>query len=138
VLQQIWAKFNANERLVAIGSGVVLLGWLIGVISPGGLGIGVAILGVLGAVAALVILYLKYAPNTNVTWPAPIPVLLFGIGIVAIGVGAILLLQLLPYLGFISQYLGSWILPFVVYLVGAALMAWGGYKEWAATRTTTA
>lgn len=134
MLQQIWAKFNANERLVAIGSGVVLLAWLVGAVG-GGLGFGVSILGVLGAVAALVILYLKYAPNTNVTWPAPVPVLLFGIGVVALAVGAIILLQILPWLGLLSTYFISWILPFFVYLVGAVLMAWGGYKEWQASKT---
>ena len=83
MVQEIWQKFNANERMAAIGAGIVVVAWIIGIASP--YGIGASTVALLGAIALLAVLYLKYAPNQNINWPAPIPVLLLAIsGIVAL------------------------------------------------------
>ncbi|HEX7612830.1 MAG TPA: hypothetical protein VF371_08650, partial [Candidatus Limnocylindrales bacterium] len=105
MLNEILAKLTKNEKLIGIGAVVFLVGWLVGFLlasvsylgytagnvwnSSGGTGIG--FLGVLAAVAAIVVIYLKYAPNTNITWPQPVPVILLAISGVA-GVVALLLL----------------------------------------------
>jgi hypothetical protein len=132
-LQQVWAQLNARERLVGYGSGLVVIGWLLGAIISGGyLGVaGVGIIALLGAVADLGVMYAKHAPGMQVTWPAPYAVILFGIGAV---VGLLVLLQLLQLIGLLA-FLGSFILPLACYVVGAALMAWGGYQEWTLTKS---
>jgi len=33
------------------------------------------LLGVLAGIAAVVVIYLKYAPNMKIAWPAPIPMI---------------------------------------------------------------
>ena len=123
MVQEIWAKFNANERLVAIGSLVVVVGWILGLISPFGIGANT-----LALLAAIVVLYLKYAPNTNVTWPAPLAVILLGISIVA-AIGALLGLGLLS-VG------GVYLLAEIATIVGAAIMVWGSYQEWNVSKRT--
>jgi hypothetical protein len=57
---------------VAFGAAIVLVAWVIGLIGTYGYGIG--FLSALGAVAVLVIYYLKYAPNQNITWSTGSPV----------------------------------------------------------------
>ena len=61
MVQEIWQKFNANERMAAIGAGIVVVAWIIGIASP--YGIGASTVALLGAIALLAVLYLKYAPN---------------------------------------------------------------------------
>ena len=57
---------------MAFGAAIVLVAWVIGLIGTYGYGIG--FLSALGAVAVLVIYYLKYAPNQNITWSTGSPV----------------------------------------------------------------
>jgi len=109
VVQEIWSKFNANERLAAIGAIVILVSFIIGLVSP--YGIGASTIALLGALAVLAVLYLKYAPNQTITWPAPVPVILLAIsGVVG----------LLAVIGTV---------------VGAAIMLWGSYQEWQSTKS---
>jgi len=126
VVQEIWAKFNANERLVAIGALVVVLGWIVGLISP--FGVGANTVALLAALAALVVLYVKYSPTSNVTWPAPVPVILLGIGVVA---------GILALLGLTWLYFGGlYIISALATLIGAGLMVWGAFQEWQASQKT--
>ncbi len=137
MLQEIWAKVNPRERLAVIGAGLILLAWIIGLAAGGYFGaVGTGGLGLLGALAVLVVVYLRYAPNTNVTWPAPYPVVLLAIsGLV--GVFALLeLLQSLSWLGLIAQISILAFVALVVYFIGAALMVWGSYQEWQLSKTT--
>ncbi|HEX2755875.1 MAG TPA: hypothetical protein VHM48_10450, partial [Candidatus Limnocylindrales bacterium] len=81
-LQDIWKKFNPRERLSAIGAGLIILAWIVGIFSYG---LGSSTIALLGAIAVLAILYIKYAPTMNVTWPAPVSLLILGIsGVVAL------------------------------------------------------
>ena len=125
MVQEIWQKFNANERMAAIGAGIVVVAWIIGIASP--YGIGASTVALLGAIALLAVLYLKYAPNQNVNWPAPIPVLLLAIsGIVAL-IAVVTLLQWLSLLGGSSITL---LLSLLGTVVGAGMMTWYSYQEW--------
>ncbi|TME81475.1 MAG: hypothetical protein E6I45_08050 [Chloroflexi bacterium] len=125
MVQEIWQKFNANERMAAIGAGIVVVAWIIGIASP--YGIGASTVALLGAIALLAVLYLKYAPNQNINWPAPIPVLLLAIsGIVAL-IAVVTLLQWLSLLGGSSITL---LLSLLGTVVGAGMMAWYSYQEW--------
>ena len=64
-VQEIWNKLNPRERLTGIGALVIILGWIVGLTARG---LGIGSLGLLGAVAVLVVLYLKYA-NPDIKWP---------------------------------------------------------------------
>jgi hypothetical protein len=137
VVQEIWAKFNANERLVGIGAVVIIVSWIVGLV--GSYGFGTSIVALLGAIAALVVLYLKYSPTSNVTWPAPVPVILLTIGIVVGIVQLIALLQLLSLFGALSLFGGIFALYLIAAIgtiVGAAIMLWGSYQEWNASKRT--
>ena len=122
---QIWDKFNPRERLTAIGAGLVILGFIV---SIAGYGIGAGTISLLGAIAVLAIFYLKYAPNQNITWPVPVPLLVLGIaGIVAI-LAALDVLTSLRYLGLLGVGIG--VLALILEAVGAGLMAWGAWQEY--------
>jgi hypothetical protein len=129
-VNDIMAKINANEKLVGIGSIIVIVGWIVGV---GSYGAGGGIFSIGSAVAALVIIYLKYAPNTNITWPAPIPLILLILGGVCLLGG---ILSTLAMLAWISTPWGglfiTWIIEPVALLVGGAIMTYGAYKEYKA------
>jgi hypothetical protein len=129
VVQEIWQKFNANERMAAIGAGIVIVAWLVGIVSP--YGIGSSTLALLGALAVLAVLYLKYAPNQNITWPAPIPVIVLAIsGIVAL----IAVVNLLQWLSLLGGAPLTVLLALIGTAVGGALMAWASYQEWQTTK----
>jgi hypothetical protein len=122
---QIWDKFNPRERLTAIGAGLVILGFIV---SIAGYGIGAGTISLLGAIAVLAIFYLKYAPNQNINWPVPVPLLVLGIsGIVAI-LAALDVLTSLRFLGLLGVGIG--VLALILEAVGAGLMAWGAWQEY--------
>ena len=122
---QIWEKFNPRERLTAIGAGLVILGFIV---SIAGYGIGAGTISLLGAIAVLAIFYLKYAPNQNITWPIPVPLLVLGIsGVVAI-LAALDVLTSLRYLGLLGVGIG--VLALILEAVGAGLMVWGAWQEY--------
>jgi hypothetical protein len=127
-VQAVWGKFNANERLEGIGAVIIIVSWLVG--SVLGYLAGLMTISLLGAIAALAVLYLKYAPNQSINWPAPIPVLMLGISAV---VGLLALLNVISYLRFLG---GIDALALIGVLAGAGILLWGAYQEWNATKTT--
>ena len=160
MLNEILAKINPREKLIGIGAIVFVVGWLVGFLlasvsyagftagnvwnSSGGTGIG--FVGLLAAIAAVVVIYLKYAPNMKITWPAPIPVILLGIA----GVAAVIALYLLwnnfsnsqdwnKLASLAGAAYPSW--PITDYIavagvvVGAGIMVWGAYQEWTLSKT---
>jgi hypothetical protein len=129
VVQEIWQKFNANERMAAIGAGIVVVAWLVGIASP--YGIGASTVALLGALALLAVLYLKYAPNQNINWPAPVPLLLLVISAVVALIAAVTLLQWLSVIGGSSITL---LVSLIGTVVGAGVMAWYSYQEWQSTQ----
>ena len=150
VLNEIMAKLTKNEKLIGIGAVVAVVGWLLGLLitsswysASGAQGIGM--LAVAAAVAAIVIIYLKYAPGTNITWPAPLPVILLVLACVTAVVALLGLFMAFTYdpcQGFcnIAGYAGP-TKPITLYLaagavlVGGAVMAWGAYQDWTASKT---
>ena len=74
-VQEIWNKFNPRERLTGIGALVIVLGWIVGLTARG---LGIGTLGLLGAVAVLVVLYLKYA-NPDIKWPIHVSLIVLAI-----------------------------------------------------------
>jgi len=120
----IWEKFNPRERMSAIGAGLIILGWIVSLASYG---VGAGTVALLGAIAVLAILYLKYAPNQNITWPAPTSLLILGISAV---VALLVLLDLLRVLGVLSFFGATAILAILLEVVGAGVMAWGAWQEY--------
>ncbi len=155
VVQELWAKLNPRERFVVYGAGAVVLGWLVGFllaskdycsgILPGascsinGFAAGNAglfsFLVLILAIVALVVLYLRYAPNSNITWPLPFPQLLLAICGAALVCAVLVFLFQFTY-GFSigDAPIFMWVADVLV-IAGGALMAWGAYQEWAPTRT---
>jgi hypothetical protein len=163
VLNEILAKLNQNEKLMGGGAIVFIVGWLVGFLlatvsvgtglgsfggnvfnESGGTGLG--FIGLLGAIAMLAILYIKYAPNMNVNWPAPLELIEL---IVAAVVGIVALYLLWQnwdhsnsfnicagYTGCPSWPITDWIAVLGV-VVGGALMCYGGYMQWVAAGKPT-
>lgn len=123
-LQAMWAKLNANERLVGYGAIIALISWLVGLVSGGGG------YGVVTAIIVLVIYYLKYTPNSNVNWPLPVPTLV----LLVAGISAILaILAVLPVLGLgLFFYGGLWLIAYLGGVVGVIVMAYGAWREYQA------
>jgi hypothetical protein len=122
----IWQKFNSRERLTAIGAGLIIIGWLVSLTS---FGVGTGVISLLGAIAVLAILYIKYAPNMNVAWPAPVSLLILAISAIVALLALIGLLSLLPYLSLLG-FFGGGLLAWLIGIVGAALMVWGAWQEY--------
>ncbi|HEY8437729.1 MAG TPA: hypothetical protein VIK65_03850 [Candidatus Limnocylindrales bacterium] len=122
----IWQQFNPRERLMAIGAGLVVLAFLVSIVT---FGIGANTLAVILAIAALAVLYLKYAPNTKINWPASPSLILMAL---SAAVAIIVLLDLLRYLSLLgyASYFGGLIIALVLEVVGAGLMAWGAWQEY--------
>jgi len=121
-IQEMWAKLNANERLVGYGAIVVIIASLVGIFGGG------VSYGFVTAVVVLVIYWLKYAPNQNINWPLPVPTLV----LLITGIAA--LLTVLPALGLLSVlgFFGLWGIAYLVSVVGLIVMAWGAWKEYQA------
>jgi hypothetical protein len=136
-VQQVWNKFNARERMTATGAGIVIVAWIVGLV--GSYGFGSSIVGLLGAIAVLVILYLKYAPNQSITWPAPIPLIVLVISAIVALLAVLGLLQGLQLLGIGIGFFGLYIAAVILNAIGAVLMVWGAWQEYqlnAPARTT--
>jgi hypothetical protein len=143
VLQELWAKLSANEKLVAYGVPAVVVGWILGQIlgssTYGAAGIysvtinyfgwgnaGLfAILALLAAIVVGVVLYLKVAPNMNITWPMPVGQILLGLAVVTLACGVLMtLIQVTnggnpPALMYVAD---------IIVIGGGALMSWGAYQ----------
>jgi hypothetical protein len=151
VLNELWAKVSARERFVVYGAVAVVVGWLVGLImasvnacaglsalcpsvnyfseSTAGT---TAILALVLAIVALVVLYLKIAPNMNITWPMPVAQIMLGI------CGLTLILAVITALlnvtsGLPSPPIGMYIAD-VLLVAGGAVMAWFAYQEWLTTK----
>jgi hypothetical protein len=126
-----WNRLNANERLAGIGAIVIVVSWLVGIASGIGFGSSVALI---GAIAVLVIYWLKYSPTQTVTWPAPVATIVLIIsGVVALlaVIGGLSLLSLLGALG--SLYA----IAIVGTVVGALIMVWGAWQDYQAMPKST-
>lgn len=124
-IQEMWRKLNANERLVGYGAIIVLISWLVSLVGGGGVSYGF-----ITAILVMVIYWLKYAPNSSVTWPLPIPTLV----LVITGISAVLaVLAVLPVLslGFFF-YGGLWLIAYLGGVVGVLVMAYGAWREYQA------
>jgi hypothetical protein len=138
VLSEIWRKLSASERLAVVGAVLIVLSWLLGALMSGFFGLaGAGGVSLLGAIAVGVVVYLQHAPNTKISWPASYPVVLFGIGVVVGLLALVELLDAIRWLGLLASILslGFWV-PFLLYLAGAALLAWGSFKTWEASKGT--
>jgi hypothetical protein len=130
-IQEMWNKLNPRERLSAWGAIAIAIGWIVGLTASYGLG-GNS-LALIGAIAVVVILYLKYAPNQSITWPAPIPTIILVISAV-VAIGAILTaLNLLSFLGIAGGFFAGAILASLVTAAGAIVMVWGAWQEYQLT-----
>jgi hypothetical protein len=120
-----WNKLNANERLVGIGAIVVIVGYIVSVAGSYGVVSGNT-LALLGALAVLVIYYLKYTPTSNVNWPAPIQTIVLAISAI---VAILAIIAGLPALGLIAGF-GLYVLGLLATAVGGVIMAWGAWQEY--------
>jgi hypothetical protein len=123
-LQEAWKKVNPRERLSAIGAGLVILAWIVSLASYG---VGAGTIALIGAIAVLAILYLKYAPNQNITWPAPVSLLIFGISAV---VALLVAVDVLGSIRWIGLFGGAAVIALLLEAAGAALMIWGAWQEY--------
>lgn len=120
----VWEKLNPRERLETIGAGLIILSFLVAIVAYG---VGSNSLALIGAIAVGAILYLKYAPNQNINWPAPTTLIIIAIAGI---VGIVVLLDLLTSLRYIGLVGGSALLALLLEVVGAALMLWGAWQEY--------
>jgi hypothetical protein len=130
-IQEMWNKLNANERLVGYGAIIVLVSWIVGLVAGGGISYGI-----ITAILVLVIYWLKYAPNSSVNWPLPVPTLV----LVITGISAVLVvLSVLPVLGLgFFFYGGIWVLAFLADVVGVIVMVFGAWREYQASPKASA
>jgi len=119
----IWNQFNPRERLSAIGAGLVVLSWIVSLITYT---IGANSLALILAIAVIAILYIKYAPNMKVNWPADVSLIILAIsGLVAL----VALLDVLTGLRILGFY-GAGIIALLLEVVGAAVLLWGAWQEY--------
>lgn len=122
-IQAVWNKLNPRERLTAMGAGLVVLAWIVGLVTRG---FGVGSLGLVGALAVLAVLYLKYT-NSTINWPIAVPLITLAIsGLIAL----FAVLTLIDYLGFLDVIGITALLALGIYVAGALLMAWGSWQEY--------
>ena len=126
-VQEVWNKLNPRERFTTFGVGMVVVGFLLSVLdySAGG-----TTLSLLAALGVLVVFFLKYSPNSNVNWPAPVPTIVLGLSVVALIAAA---LEVLRWVSFIlSNLLGLWSAGTIIILVGTIVMVWQSWLEYQA------
>ena len=123
-IQAFWNNLNANEKLVMYGAAIVVIAFLIGVV---GGGFGTGSLDLIAAIAVAVIYWLKYAPNTNIIWPAPVQTIV----LVIAGISAVFaVLAVLGWIGFLG--FGLYGIAIIVNAIGCGIMAYGAWKEYQA------
>jgi len=126
--QEMWQKLNANERLAAQGGGVVVVGWILGLVLNR-FGFGADGFALIGAIVLFVLYYLKYAPNQTMTWPAPIQ-------LIALVVSALVALSALASVATIGLFLGLGLIASIVTLVGGVMMLLGTWRDYQAMPKT--
>jgi len=125
----VWAKLNANEKIVGYGIVVVVISWVLGLVGGAGFGGGALI----PAIVVGVIYWLKYASKTPINWPLPVATIV----LIITGIEAIL--ALLALLGLLSLFAFFGIIYLIAILgnaVGAGIMAYGAWKEYQAMPKT--
>jgi ABC-type proline/glycine betaine transport system permease subunit len=155
VLNELWAKVSAHEKLVVYGAAAAVVGVVVGLIlasvnpcaGAGAYGAlcpsinyftwdtaGIFVwLTLIAAVASLVVVYLHVAPNMKVTWPMPYPQILLGVaGATFIFAVLIVVGQLIRAGGFgtnppIFMYIAD-----VLCVGGGALAAYAAYMDYTA------
>lgn len=154
MLQELWAKVSARERLVVFGAIAVLVGWIVGefiatvnfcagynvpglacptfsYFTAGNSGL-FAILGLVAAIAAVVIVYLKVAPNMNITWPMPVSQVLLGVCAATLVCGVLVVLMQVSY-GLSGAPITMWIAD-VIFVGGGAVQTYAAYMEYTAAK----
>lgn len=120
-VQEVWAKLNANERLVSYGAILVIIAGLLGAAS-GSIGYGF-----ITAIVVLVIYYLKYS-GSSINWPAPVSTIVLVITAITA------LFSLLGFLAFFALFaLGLWGLSILASIVGVLIMLYGAWREYQTT-----
>jgi hypothetical protein len=155
VVNEIWAKISARERLIVFGGIAVIVGWLAGLVlasvnlcagynvpgfscpsfnyfTAGNAGL-FAILGLIAAIGAVVVLYLKVAPNMSITWPMPVAQILLGFSAAALVCGVLVVLFQVTY-GLTGAPAMMWLAD-VIFVAGGALQAYAAYMEFTASKT---
>ena len=150
MLKELWAKVSASEKFIVYGAAAVVVGWIVGLIlgsvnACAGLNVSgivcpsvnyfswstagtTGILALILAIAALVVVYLKVAPNMNITWPMPVVQIMLGICVATLVLAAITaLLNVTSGLG--NPPIGMYIADLLI-VVGGAAMAWFSYQEY--------
>jgi hypothetical protein len=128
-VQEVWNKLNPRERFTTFGVGMVVVGFLLSVInfSAGG-----TTLSLLAALGVLVVFYLKYSPNSNVNWPAPVPTIVLGLSVVALIAAALEVLRWVSYI--LNNLFGLWSFGTIIILVGTIVMVWQSWLEYQAAQ----
>lgn len=149
-MNDILAKLSQNEKIYGVGAIVVAVGWLLGLVLTDDWydASGAQVTGLLALVAAiggLVVLYLKVAPGTNITWPMPVSQILLGLAAIAGVLALIGLLQavtfdplkgwgdILPGYAGPSKPIMLWIVVAGV-VAGAGAMCYAAYMDWNASK----
>jgi hypothetical protein len=151
VVNELWAKVSARERFIVYGAVAVLVGWIVGnflatVNICAGFNIGscsysywaagnsgtFGILGLLLAIVAVVVIYLKVAPNMNINWPMPVAQILLGVCVATLACGVLVVLMQISY-GLSGAPMMMWIAD-VIFVGGGAAMAWFAYQEYLAAK----
>ncbi len=151
MVQEVWAKISARERLVVYGAAAVLVGWIVGefvatVNLCAGFNVGgcsfsyfaagnsglFAILGLIAGIAAAVVVYLKVAPNMNITWPMPVSQILLGVSAATLVCGVLVVLMQVSY-GLGDAPVTMWIAD-IIFVGGGALQTYAAYMEYTANK----
>ena len=134
-MNDILSKLNANEKMVGIGSIIVIASFILGIFTLRFVGFLQLPCGVL----SIVVLFLKYSPDAKFEWPVPVPLILVILGGIATVFAALGVLFGIPFflldtlinasgmnifLGLIGLVLS------IAILVGSGMMLLGGYKEY--------
>jgi hypothetical protein len=91
------------------------------------------ILGLVFGIAAVVVLYLKVAPNVSITWPMPVHQVLLGVSAATLVCGVLVVLMQLAY-GLGSAPVTMWLAD-VLFVGGGAVQTWFAYQEYLASKT---
>jgi hypothetical protein len=160
VLNELWAKVSAREKLVVYGAALAVVGVIVGLIfasvnacaglgNLGNLGAlcpsinyftwdtaGIFVwLTLIAAVASLVVVYLHAAPNMNITWPMPYAQILLGVaGATALFAILIVLGQLIRAGGFGTNPPVLMYVADVMVVAGGVLAAYAAYMDWTASK----
>lgn len=132
VVQEFMKKLTANERMAVWGAAIVVVAAILGS----------GWLSLVGAIAVIVIYWLKYSPTTKITWPAPVQLMTLAISAI---IALLALLGLfgalsLGGLGGLGLGFGGMFLVYIVaaiaVAVGAGMMLVGTWREYQAMPKT--